>query len=69
MQIIHRTSSTEQLFFTAKPDASTRAALRAAGWRWNRLGWWRNVNGTTLRKPKDLADIIGPAVRPEAATA
>lgn len=69
MQIVHRTSHTEKLAFTAKPDAATRKALTAAGWRYNGLHWWRNVNHTVIRRPKDLSALLAPIDQPEAATA
>ncbi len=69
MQIVHRTSHTEKLAFTAKPDAATRKALTAAGWRYNGLHWWRNVNHTAIRKAKDLPAFLTPIDQPEAATA
>lgn len=60
MQIVHRTSRTEKLAFTTRPDAATRKALAAAGWRYNGLHWWRNVNETVIRKPKDLPSLLAP---------
>ena len=66
-QILHRTSLTEKLAFTTRPDAATRKALIAAGWRYNGLHWWRNRNETVLRKPRELHALLEPAARPEAA--
>ena len=68
MQIIHRESHTEQLFFTTKPDAATRKALREAGWKFNGIGWFRNVNLTTAKKAKDLPPLLVP-LEPMVATA
>ncbi len=67
MQIVHRTSRTEKLAFTTKPDAATRKALIAAGWRYNGLHWWRNENETVIRKAKDLPALLAPLGQPEAA--
>ena len=36
--VFHLQSFTERLIFTARPDASTRLALRRAGYRWNPAG-------------------------------
>ncbi|RUL89437.1 hypothetical protein [Tautonia sociabilis] len=69
MQIVHRTSHTEKLAFTVRPDAATRKALVAAGWRYNGLHWWRNVNHTAIRKAKDLPALLAPVGQAEAATA
>jgi hypothetical protein len=69
VQIIHRTSFTEKLVFTTKPDHPTRLALRTAGFRWNGIAWWRNTNQTSVIKPKQLADLLTPISQPEAATA
>jgi hypothetical protein len=69
VQIVHRTSRTEKLAFTSRPDAATRKALTAAGWRYNGLHWWRNVNETSIRKAKDLPALLAPIDRAEAATA
>ncbi|MEW4569527.1 hypothetical protein AB1L88_16805 [Tautonia sp. JC769] len=69
MQIVHRTSRTEKIAFTSKPDAETRRALAAAGWRYNGLHWWRNVNETVIRKPRELPALLAPLGEPEAATA
>lgn len=69
MQIVHRSSHTERLAFTDRPDAATRKALAAAGWRYNGLHWWRNVNHTSIRKAKDLPVLLTPIDQPEAATA
>lgn len=67
MQIVHRTSRTEKLAFTARPDAATRKALIAAGWRYNGLHWWRNENETVLRKARELPALLVPPAQTEAA--
>lgn len=56
-----RTSFTEKLTFPTKPDAATRAALRAAGFRWNGVQWFRNQNQTAPIKPSELAALLAPA--------
>ena len=66
--IVYRESHTEKLAFPARPDPATRRALVAAGFRYNGLHWWRNVNRTTVLKPRQLGDLITPA-QPASATA
>ena len=60
IEVIRRESTTQQLFFTTKPNKETRQALRAAGFRWNGLNWWKNVNATTVIKPKELSPLLAP---------
>ncbi len=62
VQIIHRESRTEQPYFATKPARAAHAALRASGWRWNGIAWWKNTNETTVRKPREIASIIVPEV-------
>lgn len=60
--VFHRQSFTERLIFTSRPDASTRLALRRAGYRWNAAGWWwKNHNSTAPIKPRELAALLAPA--------
>jgi len=56
-QIVYRESHTERLFFTTAPDHDTRLALRAAGWKYDRMGWFRNHNQTQLIKPKEVEGL------------
>lgn len=75
--VFYRHSFTERLIFTSRPDQDTRLALRAAGYRWNRAGWWwKNSNNTQPLKGKQLANLLTPvndalneAIEAEAATA
>ncbi|WP_169974012.1 hypothetical protein [Tautonia rosea] len=69
MQIVHGTSRTEKIAFTSKPDAATRRALAEAGWRYNGFHWWRNVNETVIRKPKELSALLAPIGEAGAVTA
>ena len=62
VQIIHRQSFSERLFFASKPDAKTRAALRLAGWKWDRAGnWWRNTQSCVPIRLKQLNPLLTPA--------
>ena len=67
-----RESFTQKLAFPTKPPVAVRKALVAAGWKFNGLHWWKNVNSTRTIKPRDLAAILTPGtseVTPELATA
>jgi hypothetical protein len=64
-----RTSFTEKLVFTTKPDRATRIALATAGFRWNGVAWWRNQNQTTQIKPREFVDLLAPQQQPEPVTA
>lgn len=68
VQIIRRESHTEQLFFATRPDRATRQALKAAGYRYNGLSWWRNGNSTVVLKLRDLPALLTPP-QPEAVSA
>lgn len=71
-QIIRRESHTEKLVFTSKPDRTMRATLKAAGFRWNGVAWWRNVNSTTAHKVKEFSALVAAndnTPQPEAASA
>ncbi len=60
VQIIRRESFTTQLFFTTRPDRATRQALKDAGFRFNGLSWWKNVNSTAPMKHRELSDLLAP---------
>lgn len=59
--IVLRESFTQKLAFPVKPDRATRTALKAAGWRFNGLHWWKNSNSTRVIKAKAAAELYAPA--------